>query len=430
MLSPKLKPVFEEALEIFPGGVNSPVRSFAAVGGTPVVFSRALGATLWDDSGRPYGDLVQGWGPHILGHRNPKVEMLVKRQLGRQWSVGAPTPEENQLGRLIQIAMPHLERLRLVNSGTEAVMSALRLARAWTGRPLILKMDGGYHGHSDGLLVRAGSGAAQLAQASSEGVSTSTAAQTISIPFNDLEAVRVALAAYPLQIAAVIVEPVAANMGVVLPQPGYLQGLRDLTRAAGVLLIFDEVITGFRVAKGGAAQRFGVTPDLTCLGKIIGGGLPCGAFGGSRELMDQVAPLGPVYQAGTLSGNPLTMVAGAAVLQQISKPGFYEDLEDRFLAFYEQLEPMVKNLAHERGWGPVVLQSCASLFTVFFSSEEVKDWTSASRCTVKSYSQWFHWMLGRGYFLPPAQFEACFLGQSHDKAWLNRLLRVLKNGGV
>jgi glutamate-1-semialdehyde 2,1-aminomutase len=398
---------FQHAIELFPGGVNSPVRSFAAVSGSPLFFSRGKGAYLEDLDGHRYLDFVQSWGAHILGHSPPPVVRALRRQAQRLTSVGAPTLEENRLGAAIQAAFPSIERLRFVSSGTEAVMSALRLARAATNRSMILKFDGGYHGHADSLLVSAGSGLATLNQPASAGVPQDVTSATVSVPYNDLEAVRTALTAHPGKFAALIVEPVAANMGLVLPQPQFLEGLRTLSREHGALLIFDEVITGFRLTYGGASKLFGVEPDLTILGKIIGGGLPVGAYGGKKELMSQVAPLGPVYQAGTLSGNPLAMVSGYAVLKELAKPGFYEVITDKAERFFDLLLPNLDPVRH-------TLNHFRGLFTLFFAPGPIQNFASAQKSDTQAYARWFHGLLKAGISIAPAQFEASFIGAKHS----------------
>lgn len=403
---PNSRQAFAEANDLFPGGVNSPVRAYRAVGGNPVFLSRGKGAVVTDVDGRRYDDFVQSWGAHILGHAPASVVRALKKRVKLGTSFGAPTREETVLGRLIRDAVPSMEKLRFVNSGTEAVMSALRLARGATGRRYVLKFDGCYHGHADFLLVQAGSGLATGGLPDSGGVPPEFTAFTISLPYNDLTAVRQAFADRPGQIAAVIVEPVAANMGLVPPAPGFLQGLRDLTAAAGALLIFDEVITGFRVARGGAQERFGVTPDLTTLGKIIGGGLPVGAYGGRRDLMDQLAPLGPVYQAGTLSGNPAAMAAGTAVLRELEQPGFYQRLEEKAAAFYRALTPALDPVRHR-------LQTCGPLFTLFFTGAPVTDFASAKTSDTAEYARVFQALLEAGVLTAPSQFEANFLGAAH-----------------
>lgn len=408
-----------QAQDLFPGGVNSPVRGFRSVGGIPPTLVRGRGAWVQDAGGKWYLDLVQSWGAHILGHNPPEAVRALRRQSRRAASFGAPSDQEVRLGHLIRQALPSVERLRLTTSGTEAVMSALRLARAATNRDLVLKFDGGYHGHADSLLVNAGSGAASPnSQASSAGVPASVAALTLSVPYNDLEAVRRALAHHPGRIAAVIVEPVAANMGLVLPAPGFLPGLRDLTREAGSLLIFDEVITGFRLGLSGAQGRFGITPDLTTLGKIIGGGLPCGAYGGRKDLMDLVAPSGPVYQAGTLAGNPLACAAGAAVLERLTQPDFYTGLEDRAQVFFQALEPRIAGL-------PVTLNRLGTLFTLFFTPGPVTDFAGALTQDGGAFARFFHTLLAQGIWWPPAPFEAAFLGAAHGKREYKKLLEAL-----
>ena len=381
--------LMERAAGLFPGGVNSPVRAFGAVGGTPRVIDRALGSRVWDVDGTELIDYVGSWGPMILGHADPAVVTAIAEAAARGTSYGAPNPHEVELAELIVEAMPHLERLRFVSSGTEAAMSAIRVARAATGRDKVVKMAGGYHGHADALLVQPGSGATGLP--ASAGVTVATAKDTLVAPYNDLSAVEALLAAH--EVAAVIVEPVAANMGVVPPAPGYLEGLRAATRRAGALLIFDEVITGFRVARGGAAERYGVIPDLTVLGKIIGGGLPVGAYGGRADLMRLVAPEGPVYQAGTLSGNPLAMAAGAATLRQLTGD-VYEALE----ASSARLQIGLRQAAVNAGAAARVDRVC-SLLTAF-----VPDAT---------FPAFFHAMLDAGAMLPPSQHEAWFVSLAH-----------------
>jgi glutamate-1-semialdehyde 2,1-aminomutase len=388
------------AARLFPGGVNSPVRAFGSVGGTPRVIERAAGARLWDVDGNELIDYVGSWGPMILGHAHPDVVAAVQAAAERGTSYGAPNPQEVELAELIVGAMPHVERLRFTSSGTEAAMSAIRLARAGTGRDRIIKMAGGYHGHADALLVQPGSGATGLP--ASAGVTAGAAADTLVAPYNDTASVEQLLVAG--EVAAVIVEPVAANMGVVAPAPGYLEALRHLTRQHGALLIFDEVITGFRIARGGAAERYGVLPDLTVLGKIIGGGLPVGAYGGSVELMRLIAPDGPVYQAGTLSGNPLAMAAGAATLRRLDA------------VTYAQLEAAGERLgtglaaAAENAGIPATLSRVGSLLTTVLPDG--------------SYPAFFHAMLAAGFLLPPSQHEAWFVSSAHSDADLDATLRA------
>ena len=412
---PKSKQAFLEANGLFPGGVNSPVRAYRAVGGDPVFLSKGKGAVVTDVDGNRYIDFVQSWGPHILGHSPASVVKALRRRIPLGTSFGAPTTDETVLGRLIRDAVPSMEKLRFVNSGTEAVMSALRLARGATGRSYILKFDGCYHGHADFLLVQAGSGLATGGLPDSGGVPQEFTAFTISVPFNNLDAVKKVFTARPGQIAAVIVEPVAANMGLIPPAPSFLEGLRKITTDDGALLIFDEVITGFRVARGGAQARFGVKPDLTTLGKIIGGGLPVGAYGGRRDLMDQLAPLGPVYQAGTLSGNPAAMAAGTAVLKELARSGFYETLEEKALAFYDQLKPLLDPSRHS-------LQTCGSLFTVFFAPGPLVNFAAAKTSDTGQYARVFRSLLDGGVLTAPSQFEANFIGAAHTASQLRQVV--------
>jgi glutamate-1-semialdehyde 2,1-aminomutase len=416
---PKSAAAFAEARELFPGGVNSPVRAYKAVGGNPVFLAQGRGARVTDVDGLHYIDFVQSWGTHILGHAPAPVVRALKKRIPLGTSFGAPTTDETDLGRSIRDAFPSMEKLRFVNSGTEAVMSALRLARGATGRSYVLKFDGCYHGHADFLLVQAGSGLATGGLPDSSGVPAEFTAFTLSVPYNDLDAVKAAFAARPGQIAAVIVEPVAANMGLVLPSAGFLAGLRAVTAADGALLIFDEVITGFRMARGGAQARFGVTPDLTTLGKIIGGGLPVGAYGGRRDLMDHLAPLGPVYQAGTLSGNPAAMAAGSAVLRELARPGFYERLEDQAEAFYQRLRPFLDPARHS-------LQSCGSLFTLFFAAGPLTNFAQAKSSDTTEYARVFRALLEGGLLTAPSQFEANFIGAAHSPALLARAAEVYR----
>jgi glutamate-1-semialdehyde 2,1-aminomutase len=387
------------AVRLYPGGVNSPVRAFRAVGGTPRVIERASGAHVWDVDGNELIDYIGSWGPMILGHAHPAVTAAVVEAASRGTSFGAPNPGEVALAEEIVAAVPSIERLRFVNSGTEAAMSAIRLARASTGRDRIIKMAGGYHGHADALLVRAGSGATGLP--ASAGVTAGAAADTLVVDYNDLDSVAHLLAQE--DVAAVIVEPVAANMGVVLPEPGYLDGLRRETASHGTLLIFDEVITGFRLARGGAQERYGVAPDLTVLGKIIGGGLPVGAYGGSAAIMGLIAPLGPVYQAGTLSGNPLAMAAGLATLRELT-PSVYGQLEEAGAA----LEAGLAQAAADAGV-PVRLARAGSLLTLFFDDDA-------------RLARFFHAMLDANVMLPPSQHEGWFLSAAHGRAELDATL--------
>ncbi len=399
---------FAEAQRYMPGGVNSPVRAFRAVGGTPPFIERGQGARLTDVDGNVYIDYVCSWGPLIAGHAHPAVTARLHEAVDRGTSYGAPTEAETELARLVVEMVPSIEMVRFVNSGTEATMSALRLARGATGRDKIVKFAGCYHGHADALLSTAGSGVLTLGIPSGPGVTAGTAADTISLPYNDLDAVRAAFAESGDQIAAVIVEPVAGNMGVIPPAEGFLEGLREITREHGALLIFDEVITGFRVAPGGAQERYGVLPDLTCLGKIIGGGLPVGAYGGRRDLMEQMAPLGPVYQAGTLSGNPLAMAAGIATLELLREPGMYERLE----ALGAQLAEGMTRAAEAAGV-PLTVNRVGSMLTGFFTEGPVTDYASATAADTTRYARFHQAMLARGVYLAPSQFEAAFVSLAH-----------------
>ncbi len=411
--------LFEEAQRYLPGGVNSPVRAFKAVDGQPLFIKRAQGARLYDEDENEFLDYVCSWGAIILGHSHPKVASALKQAVEGGTSFGAPTERETTLAKLITSAVPSVEMVRFVNSGTEATMSALRLARAFTGRDKIVKFAGCYHGHSDGLLARAGSGVTTLGLPDSPGVPASYTQNTLVAPYNDLKAVEQLFTASGKEIAAVIVEPVAANMGVVAPRSGFLQGLREITSSSGVLLIFDEVITGFRVAYGGAQALYGVTPDLTCLGKIIGGGLPVGAYGGKRELMEMIAPLGPVYQAGTLSGNPLAMAAGIETLKILGQPGIYEQLEERASA----LENGLTRSAAESEVA-VFTSRVGSILTLFFADREVTDYESALSSDTKSYGRFFNHMLERGIYLAPSQFEAAFVSLAHTEEDIEATLRA------
>ena len=400
---------FGEAARLMPGGVNSPVRAFRGVGGSPFFVARGEDARLVDVDGRSYIDYVMSWGPLILGHAPKRVLDALRVALERGTSYGAPTPGEVELAREITAAVPSMELLRLVSSGTEAAMSALRVARGFTGRAKLMKFEGCYHGHADSLLVKAGSGGATFGVPDSLGVPAELARLTLSVPYNDLDAVRAVLAAEGRDVAAVIVEPVAGNMGVVAPAPGFLAGLRELTQRHGALLVFDEVITGFRVAYGGAQARYGVTPDLTILGKVIGGGLPVGAYGGRREVMECVAPLGGVYQAGTLSGNPLAVTAGLETLRALREPGVYETLESRAAALEAGLCE-----ALGRAGVPTTVNRVGSMLTAFFTAGAVTDWGTATRADRARYGRFFHAMLGRGVYLAPSQFEAAFVSLAHS----------------
>jgi glutamate-1-semialdehyde 2,1-aminomutase len=392
-----------------PGGVNSPVRAFKAVGGTPFFVAKGEGCYLWDVDGNRFIDFVCSWGPLILGHAHPEVVAAVKEAVERGTTYGAPTELEVALAEKIQQAFPSMEMLRLVNSGTEATMSAIRAARGYTGRKKIVKFEGCYHGHADYLLVKAGSGAATFGIPDSAGVPEGTAQDTIVLPYNDIEAFNKTMDAMGEEIAAVIVEPIAGNMGVVLPKPEFLSALRQQTEKHGIVLIFDEVITGFRVAYGGAQSLYGIKPDMTCLGKIVGGGFPLAAYGGRKEIMQTVAPLGPVYQAGTLSGNPVAVTAGLKTLEILERYNPYPELERRT----KQLTQVISEAAKEAGV-PVQINQIASMFTVFFTDQPVVDYASARRSDTQRYARFFHALLERGVYFPPSQFEAAFLSTAHD----------------
>ena len=403
--------LFAAAKRRIPGGVNSPARAWTAVGGEPLFLSKGDGAYVWDADGNRYIDYVMSWGPMILGHAHPDVVEAVKAAASMGTSFGAPTENENTLAELVLGAFPSIEMVRFVSSGTEAGMSAIRLARAYTGRDKIVKFEGGYHGHADSLLVSAGSGAAAHGVPSSAGVTSSLAGDTLVATYNDLSSVEAYFEAHPGQIAGVIVEPVAANMGVVPPSPGFLEGLRDLTRSGGALLIFDEVVTGFRVAYGGAQELYGVTADVTCLGKVIGGGLPVGAYGGAREIMETASPLGPMYQAGTLSGNPVAMAASITTLRLLRRPGVYEALESTAASLAEGLQEAFAAAAT-----PVVINRVGSMMTLFLSAAEVSGWAGVSASDKDGFARLFHGLLEQGVYLPPSPFEAMFVSTAHGDA--------------
>jgi glutamate-1-semialdehyde 2,1-aminomutase len=405
--------LFELAQTLIPGGVNSPVRAFSAVGGTPRFIERASGAYLWDVDGNRYLDYVMSWGPLIHGHAYPPVVDAVERAARNGTSFGAPSPAEIDLAALVVDAIPSIEMVRFVNSGTEAAMSAIRLARGATGRDVIVKFAGNYHGHADMLLARAGSGSLTLGVPTSPGVPAGAAAGTLVLPYNDIAALEETFKARGPEIAAVIVEPIAGNMGVVPGTPAFLQRIRELTERTGAIFICDEVITGFRVSSGGAQQMYDQHPDITVLGKIIGGGLPVGAYGGRRDLMSMVAPSGPVYQAGTLSGNPLAMAAGIAGLQPLRDDGFYRRLEETT----QVLAANLREAARHAGV-PVTVNACTGMLTIFFTAEPVTTLADAERCDTGLYARFFHAMLDRGVYLPPSQFEAWMVSARHTPAIL------------
>ncbi|HOD37017.1 MAG TPA: glutamate-1-semialdehyde 2,1-aminomutase [Syntrophales bacterium] len=410
--------LFEKAKRFIPGGVNSPVRAFRSVEASPLFIARAAGSKVFDTDGHEYIDYVSSWGPMILGHGHPAVVQAISRAARKGTSYGAPTEMEVRMAEMIRRAIPSVEMVRMVSSGTEAVMSAIRLARGYTGRERIIKFEGCYHGHADSLLVKAGSGVATLGIPGSPGVPAKLAELTINVPFNDAAAVRSAVDRLGDEIACVIVEPVAGNMGVVPPRPGFLETLRKITESRGIVLIFDEVITGFRFTYGGYQNLIGIEPDLTCLGKIIGGGLPVGAFGGKKKIMEMLAPLGPVYQAGTLSGNPLAMAAGVATLKLLR--------DDRTL--YERIDGTaatlcgeMKRLFSEKGL-PAFFHRAGSMFTAFFTRLEVFDFATASTSDTKLFARFFRGMLSRGVYLAPSQFEAAFISAAHGHDDIDRTL--------
>ncbi len=417
----KTEEIFRRAERVLPGGVNSPVRAFGAVGGLPLVVERAEGSKLWDVDGREYIDYIGSWGALIAGHARPEVQKAIAEQAGKGTSYGMTSPLEVELAEKIAAATPSVEMLRFVNSGTEATMSAARLARAYTGRDLVVKFEGCYHGHSDSFLSQAGSGLATLGISSSPGVPQEYARLTLNSAYNDYRGVERLFFEHGNRIAAVIVEPVAANMGVVAPEADFLEQLRTLTSREGALLIFDEVITGFRVAAGGAQQLYGVRPDLSTFGKIIGGGLPVAAYGGRREIMEQVAPVGKMYQAGTLSGNPLAMRAGLAMLEILSAPGFYEELEEKS----ERLGRGLWEAAAETGTTGTV-NRVGSLMTLFFTAGPVRDYGSAKESDGRKYAVFFHEMLGRGVLLAPSPYEALFVSKAHTEQDIERTIEAAR----
>lgn len=410
--------LFTRACEVIPGGVNSPVRAFRAVGGNPIFVDRARGSKIYDVDGNVYIDYVLSWGPLILGHAHPKVVNALKKAVERGTSYGAPTPLEIKLAELVLKAYPSMDKVRMVNSGTEATMSAIRVARGFTGRDKIIKFEGCYHGHADGLLVKAGSGATTFGVPDSPGVPKSYAKNTITLPFNDVHALRTAIKNAWKSIACVIIEPVVGNIGCVLPKPAFLQTLRKMTKDHGIVLIFDEVMTGFRVAKGGAQEYFGIAPDMTCLGKVIGGGLPVGAYGGRKEIMSMVSPEGPVYQAGTLSGNPLAMTAGIETLKILSKEDTYDKLEQSASLLEKGLVSAAKTAGVQTKF-----YRAGTMFCTYFTSIDVVDYMTAKKSDTAQFSRFFTAMLKRGINLAPSQFEAGFISLAHSEKDIEKTVK-------
>lgn len=412
--------LFEEAQKYIPGGVNSPVRAFKAVGGNPIFIKKAEGAFIYDEDGNEYVELINSWGPMLLGHANEKIEEAVQKAIKDSLSFGAPTAREIEMAKTICKMVPSIEKVRMVNSGTEATMSAVRLARGYTGKSKILKFEGCYHGHGDSFLIAAGSGAITLGEPNSPGVTKGTARDTITVPFNDINKVHEVVMANKDNLAAIIVEPVAGNMGCVLPKGGFLESLRSICDSEGIVLIFDEVMTGFRLSQAGAQGVFNVKPDLTTLGKIIGGGMPVGAYGGKKEIMDFVAPVGPVYQAGTLSGNPIAMAAGLAMLNQIQED---ESLYSDLALITAKLENGLRDGIDDLGL-PYTINRIGSMISPFFTSEKVTDFESAKSSDLKLFGQYFREMLKRGIYLPPSQFESWFISRSITPALVNRIVEA------
>lgn len=414
------KRLFAKAQEFIPGGVNSPVRAFKAVGGDPLFIKRAEGPYLYDEDGNRYIELINSWGPMILGHNHPEIKEAIIKAMENGTSFGAPTAKEVEIAELITSMVPSVDKVRMVNSGTEATMSAVRLARGYTGRDKFIKFEGNYHGHGDSFLIAAGSGAITMGAPNSPGVTNGTAKDTLLAPYNDLEAVRRLVEANKGEVAAIILEPVPGNMGLVLPNKGFLEGLRSLCDVEGIVLIFDEVMTGFRLAPGGAQEVFGVTPDLTTMGKIIGGGMPVGAYGGKKEIMDFVSPVGPVYQAGTLSGNPIAMAAGLAMLTHLrDNPAVYQRLNE----IGDQLVTGVKATLFDKGLD-FTMTHLGSMYSLFFTNQQVVDFESAKTSDTELFGRYFQGMLKRGVYLPPSQFESLFLSVALEEEHIEHILKA------
>ncbi|SMP15795.1 glutamate-1-semialdehyde 2,1-aminomutase [Desulfurobacterium pacificum] len=415
------KELFEEAKKYIPGGVNSPVRAFKSVGDTPRFIAKAKGSHIWDVDGNEYIDYVCSWGPMILGHAHPSVVEGIKEQAEKGTSYGAPTELEVKLAKMIVEMVPSVEKVRMVNSGTEATMSAIRLARGYTGRNKVIKFEGGYHGHVDALLVKAGSGLTTFGVPTSPGIPEDFAKHTITVPFNDIDALKKVIDEVGNDVAAVIMEPVMANAGLIIPEEGYLEKVRELTAEKGIVLIFDEVITGFRLSPGGAQQYFNITPDLSCFGKIIGGGLPVGAFGGKKEIMDYLAPEGPVYQAGTLSGNPLAMIAGIKTLEELQKPGVYESLREKT----NKLSEGLKEAAKKAGiYDKLCFKQIESISIVYFTNKDVKNYQDALTSNTEAYAVFFRKMLEQGVYLAPSQFEVAFMSTAHTEEDIEKTIKA------
>ena len=413
--------LFEEAKKYIPGGVNSPVRAFKSVGDTPRFIAKAKGSHIWDVDGNEYIDYVCSWGPMILGHAHPEVVKAIQEQAEKGTSYGAPTELEVKLAKMIVELVPSVEKVRMVNSGTEATMSAIRLARGYTGRNKVIKFEGGYHGHVDALLVKAGSGLTTFGVPTSPGIPEDFAKHTITVPFNDIDALKKVIDEVGNDVAAVIMEPVMANAGLIIPEPGFLEKVRELTAEKGIVLIFDEVITGFRLSLGGAQEYFGITPDLSCFGKIIGGGLPVGAFGGKAEIMNYLAPEGPVYQAGTLSGNPLAMVAGIKTLELLQKPGVYDSLREKTDRLAEGLKEAAKTAGIE---DKLCFKKIESISIVYFTDRDVKNYQDALTSNTEIYAKFFRKMLEQGIYFAPSQFEVAFMSTAHTDEDIEKTVKA------